>query len=99
MIKRVKLSAIGTGIAFALLSAGACAAEYGPGVTDTAGLTELFGSGDQAETVKTGMLASIPSGRIGRPEDVAAAVLFLASDASSFINGVELFVDGGMVQI
>ncbi|MCJ2053895.1 SDR family oxidoreductase [Methylobacterium sp. J-070] len=70
-----------------------------PGVTDTAGLTELFGSGDQAQTVKTEMLASIPSGRIGRPEDVAAAVLFLASDASSFVNGVELFVDGGMVQI
>jgi NAD(P)-dependent dehydrogenase (short-subunit alcohol dehydrogenase family) len=70
-----------------------------PGVTDTAGLTELFGSGDQAEAVKTEMLASIPSGRIGRPDDVAAAVLFLASDASSFINGVELFVDGGMVQI
>lgn len=70
-----------------------------PGVTDTAGLTELFGSGDQAEAVKRGMLASIPSDRIGRPEDVAEAVLFLASDASSFVNGAELFVDGGMVQI
>lgn len=70
-----------------------------PGVTDTAGLTDLFGSGDQAEAVKTGMLASIPSDRIGRSEDVAAAVLFLASDATSFVNGVELFVDGGMVQI
>ena len=70
-----------------------------PGVTDTAGLTELFGSGDQAEMVKMGMLASIPSDRIGRPEDVTGAVLFLASDASAYVNGVELFVDGGLAQI
>ena len=69
------------------------------GVTDTAGLTEPFASGVHAEAVKTEMLARILSNRIGRPEDVAAAVLFLVSGASSFVNGVELFVDGGMVQI
>ncbi len=70
-----------------------------PGVIDTAGLNELFGGGDQSEDVKAGMLATIPSGRIGQPEDVAQAVLFLASDAASFVNGAELFVDGGMTQI
>lgn len=70
-----------------------------PGVIETAGLDELFGGGAQAELVKGGVLANIPSGRIGKPEDVARAVLFLASDAASFINGAELFVDGGMKQI
>jgi len=70
-----------------------------PGVTDTAGLNELFGGGAQADGVKAGMVADIPAGRVGQPDDVAQAVLFLASDAASFVNGAELFVDGGMTQI
>jgi NAD(P)-dependent dehydrogenase (short-subunit alcohol dehydrogenase family) len=70
-----------------------------PGVIDTAGLNELFGGGAQSEAVKSSMLAGIPSRRVGRGEDVANAVLFLASDAASFVNGTELFVDGGMAQI
>jgi len=40
-----------------------------------------------------------PLGRVGDPDDVARAVTFLASDDSSFVNGIELFVDGGMVQV
>lgn len=70
-----------------------------PGVIDTEGLNELFGGGAQSESVKEGMLANIPSGRVGKPEDIAKAVLFLSSEAASFINGAELFVDGGMTQI
>ncbi len=70
-----------------------------PGVIETEGLNELFGGGEQAEAVKAGVLANIPSGRVGSGEDVAGAVLFLASDAASFVNGTELFVDGGMAQI
>lgn len=70
-----------------------------PGLTDTAGLTDLFGGGDQASSVKDHMTASIPAGRIGQPEDVANAVLFLASKESGFVNGIELFVDGGMNQV
>ncbi|WP_029002905.1 SDR family NAD(P)-dependent oxidoreductase [Azorhizobium doebereinerae] len=70
-----------------------------PGVIDTAGLNDLFGGGAQADGVKSGMLAGIPAGRVGQPQDVAQAVMFLASDAASFINGAELFVDGGMTQI
>jgi len=70
-----------------------------PGVTDTAGLDELFGGGEQAEGVKGYLAGLIPAGRIGQPEEIAKAVLFLASDDASFVNGVELFADGGQVQI
>ncbi|WP_304168145.1 SDR family NAD(P)-dependent oxidoreductase [Lonsdalea britannica] len=70
-----------------------------PGVTETAGLNELFGGGEQADGTKNHLAGLIPAGRIGQPEEIAKAVLFLASDEASFINGVELFVDGGQVQI
>jgi NAD(P)-dependent dehydrogenase (short-subunit alcohol dehydrogenase family) len=70
-----------------------------PGVTETAGLDELFGGGDQATGTKDYLASLIPAGRIGQPEEIAKAVLFLASDEASFVNGVELFVDGGQVQI
>lgn len=70
-----------------------------PGVTETAGLNELFGSGEQAEAVKSSFISQIPAGRVGQPTEIAGAVLFLASEEASFINGVELFVDGGMTQI
>jgi NAD(P)-dependent dehydrogenase (short-subunit alcohol dehydrogenase family) len=42
---------------------------------------------------------NIPLGRVGTPDEIAKAVVFLASDDSSFVNGIELFVDGGMAQI
>ncbi|MBB4302816.1 NAD(P)-dependent dehydrogenase (short-subunit alcohol dehydrogenase family) [Rhodobium orientis] len=70
-----------------------------PGLTETAGLNDLFGGGEQAAGIKKQFLGNIPSGRIGQPEDIAGAVLFLASEDSSFVNGVELFVDGGMNQV
>jgi N-hydroxyarylamine O-acetyltransferase len=70
-----------------------------PGVTETPGLDVLFGGGEQAKGTKGYLAGLIPAGRIGQPEEIAKAVLFLASNEASFINGVELFVDGGQVQI
>lgn len=70
-----------------------------PGVTETPGLDVLFGSGEQAKGAKDYLAGLIPAGRIGQPEEIAKAVLFLASNEASFINGVELFIDGGQAQI
>ena len=70
-----------------------------PGPTETIGLNNVFGGGDQARGIKDFLATQIPSGRIGQPEEIAKATLFLASDDASFINGAELFVDGGLTQI
>jgi len=70
-----------------------------PGVTDTAGLNDLFGGGEQAQGTKDYLASLIPLGRVGQPEEIAKAVLFLASDDASFVNGIELFADGGQAQI
>ena len=71
-----------------------------PGTIVTPGYkSELGLSDEQIEGFKAQAAAATPLGRTGMPEEVAAAVLFLASDESSYINGVELFVDGGAAQI
>jgi NAD(P)-dependent dehydrogenase (short-subunit alcohol dehydrogenase family) len=64
-----------------------------PGTIDTPALDPL--GADAKESFK----ALIPRGEMGRPEEIATAALFLASSDSSFVNGVELFVDGGTAQI
>lgn len=60
--------------------------------------TDNFGDNEQAKQFMQQVIAAVPMGRIGQPEEVAAAVSFLASDESSFVNGGELFTDGGMRQ-
>jgi len=69
-----------------------------PGPVETPGLTGLAPSG-QEQALLDGQAKNVPMGRVGRPEEIAAAVLFLASDESSFITGTELFVDGGERQL
>jgi len=69
-----------------------------PGPIKTPGLGELVPE-DQRQGLFDALAATVPLGRIGEAEEVAKVVAFLASDAASFINAVELFVDGGMAQI
>ena len=69
-----------------------------PGPVRTPGLGGLV-SEDQQQGLFDALAAQIPLGRLGKPEEVAKTVAFLASDAASFINGTELFVDGGMAQV
>jgi NAD(P)-dependent dehydrogenase (short-subunit alcohol dehydrogenase family) len=53
----------------------------------------------ESPDVITRIVSTIPMGRMGEPDEVAKAALFLASDDSSFVTGIELFVDGGRAQI
>ncbi len=70
-----------------------------PGSTNTPGLSGLGQTEEQIEQILRSMEATIPLGRLGDPDEIAKAVVFLASDDSSFITGIELFVDGGQAQI
>jgi NAD(P)-dependent dehydrogenase (short-subunit alcohol dehydrogenase family) len=71
-----------------------------PGVIPTPAYSSLFGlSEEQLKEFVKSQANSIPLGRVGTPDEIAKAVVFLASDDSSFVNGIELFVDGGMAQI
>lgn len=67
-----------------------------PGPTNTASLREAFG--EHAEEGVALLTAKSPIGRIGEPEEIAAVAAFLASDAASYVNGIELFADGGASQ-
>ncbi|MDT7762659.1 MAG: hypothetical protein QOC63_2079 [Mycobacterium sp.] len=70
-----------------------------PGPIDTPAMDSQADSVEQAIAMKAQYAAAVPLNRIGRPDEIAAAALFLASDDSSFVAGAELSVDGGMAQV
>ena len=69
------------------------------GVVPTEGYRAAGLTQEQIEAFAAQMAAHIPLGRVGTADEVAKAVLFLASSDASYVNGIELFVDGGMAQI
>jgi NAD(P)-dependent dehydrogenase (short-subunit alcohol dehydrogenase family) len=66
-----------------------------PGSTDTAAWHSIEGAEERMKTISS----SVPLGRLGTPDEIAKAVVFLASDDSSYVTGTELFVDGGFAQV
>jgi NAD(P)-dependent dehydrogenase (short-subunit alcohol dehydrogenase family) len=70
-----------------------------PGSTDTPGLNDLLASSETGRQRLKMISNSVPLGRLGAPDEIAKAVVFLASDDSSYITGTELFVDGGFAQV
>ncbi len=70
-----------------------------PGPIETPGMDGLGKTAEETAQFKAGMAANVPLGRLGQPDEIAKVVVFLASDDASYINGIELFVDGGMAQI
>ena len=70
-----------------------------PGPIETPALENAGLTPEQAEQAAAQFVTQVPMGRRGKPEEIAAAVVFLASDESSYITGVDLAVDGGMAQV
>jgi NAD(P)-dependent dehydrogenase (short-subunit alcohol dehydrogenase family) len=69
-----------------------------PGATETPGLHGLAETEEQAQALHA-LVNTIPLGRLAAADEIAKAAVFLASDDSSYVTGIELFVDGGMAQI
>ena len=70
-----------------------------PGSIDTPGLNDLLASSEVGEQRRKAITGAVPLGRFGTPEEIANAVVFLASDDASYVTGAELFVDGGFAQV
>lgn len=70
-----------------------------PGPIDTPIFKSTGVPAEEVDALKSNFAAAVPLGRMGKPEEIGKAALFLASDDSSFITGIELFVDGGMAQV
>lgn len=93
MMRSIMLDIKGRGIRINLLS---------PGAVDTESLRGALAKASGPETVDQivqAMGKNSPIGRIGKPEELAKVVSFLASDDASYVNGIEMFVDGGLTQV
>jgi NAD(P)-dependent dehydrogenase (short-subunit alcohol dehydrogenase family) len=73
---------------------GICINELSPGHVATPALSHLMTDEEKASAV-----AAVPFGRIGTPDDLGKAAVFLSSDDSAYVTGIELFVEGGVAQI
>lgn len=70
-----------------------------PGPIETPGLNGVLDTPEQVAQFKAQIVSAVPLGRVGDADEIAKAVVFLASDDSSYVTGIELFVDGGLAQI
>jgi NAD(P)-dependent dehydrogenase (short-subunit alcohol dehydrogenase family) len=70
-----------------------------PGSIDTPGLSNLLASSETGQQRLKMISNAVPLGRLGTPDEIAKAVVFLACDDSSYVTGTELFVDGGFAQV
>ncbi len=93
MVRALIQDAKNTGVRINILS---------PGSVDTPSLRRALGKAagpEKAEAIVQSIAERSPLGRIGQASEIAKVAVFLASDASSYVNGVELFVDGGLTQV
>lgn len=94
------LRAIARTLALELVERGIRINYVSPGPTDTPIMDKAAGGNlEIAAEIRAGMAAAVPMKRLGRPEEIARAVLFLASDDASFITGIDLPVDGGLADL
>jgi NAD(P)-dependent dehydrogenase (short-subunit alcohol dehydrogenase family) len=70
-----------------------------PGPIETPAIDKLAPTEEQGKQFRSGMVSGVPLGRMGTPDEIAKAAVFLASDDSSFVAGIDLFVDGGLAQV
>jgi NAD(P)-dependent dehydrogenase (short-subunit alcohol dehydrogenase family) len=70
-----------------------------PGPIETPGLAGLASDDDTRRGMYAAFASQIPLGRLGQPDEVARVASFLASEDATFVNGIELFVDGGAAQV
>ena len=70
-----------------------------PGPIDTPIFDNIAQTEEEINQIKANLVAAVPIGRMGSPDEIAKGVSFLASDDSSYITGIELYTDGGMAQI
>jgi NAD(P)-dependent dehydrogenase (short-subunit alcohol dehydrogenase family) len=70
-----------------------------PGLIDTPIIDGQFKSKEEADAMKAEFSQMVPLARLGRAEEMASAILFLASDDSSYSTGIDLVADGGVTQI